>query len=227
MPTRIITVALVLFALAAACGDDEPTVGEQRADQARQAALDAGLPDDVADFLALAASNVDATYQVTYPSSEATDDVVVASSPPNLRVDVMRGDTVVRTDVATADGSFRCDRDSADAPLQCDESALRPSAPNAFDDDAIAALVASLEAGLEDFTFEVSTDSILGVPATCLTTEVRADRARPELAPAATMCVSDEGVLLRLDRAGDVLEASQYSTSLADNTFARPDAGPG
>lgn len=224
MLPRTLIAALVLIASSlAGCGDDGPTVGEQRAEQARQAGHDAGLPADVADFLALAASGVDATYQVTYPSSEATDDVVVASAPPHLRVDVVRADQVIRTELATDDGSYRCERADADSALVCESTSVVPKAPHALADSTVDALVDALRSGLADFTFEVTTEEILDVEATCLTTEVRTDRDRPELAPAATMCVSAEGVLLRLDRAGEMVEASQYSTTVADGTFVRPD----
>lgn len=185
--------------------------------------MEAGLSEEVADFLSLAASGVDATYQVTYPSSEATDDVVVASQPPRLRVDIVRDGDVIRTELATEDGSYTCERADADSDLVCETASVAPTAPHALDPSTIEALVSALRSGLEDFTFEVTTETILDVEASCLTTEIRTERARPELAPAATMCVSGEGVLLRLDRAGEMVEASQYSTSLADNTFERPD----
>lgn len=220
---RALIASLLIVTVAAGCGGDDPSVGDQRADQARQAGLDAGLPEDVADFLALAARGVDATYQVTYPSTEATDDLVIASQPPRLRVDVVRGDQVIRTELATDDGSYRCERADAESPLACESTSVVPKAPHALDQATIDALVEALRSGAEDFTFDVTTSTILDVNATCLTTEVRTDRARPELAPAATMCVSDVGVLLRLDRAGEVVEASQYTATVADNTFVRPD----
>lgn len=221
---------LVLCALAAfgviACGDD-PSVGDERADQARQAALDAGLPADVADFLATAARGVDATYQVTYPSSEASDDVVVASDPPNLRVDVVRDGEAIRTDLTTEDGSLHCERADADSPLTCRSTSVVLRVPNRFSDETVADLTDSLRGRLEDFTFEVTTEEILGVDATCLVTRVRADRDRPELSSGATMCVSDQGVLLRLDSNGETVEAREYATTVADNTFVRPDRETG
>lgn len=222
---RLLACCVAVAALAlASCGDDT-SVGDERADQARQAGIEAGLPDDVVDFLALAASGVDATYQVTYPSTEATDDVVVASQPPRLRVDIVRGEQVIRTELATDDGSFRCERADESSPLECESTTVVPQAPHALDASTVEELTESLRAGLEDFTFEITTEPILGVDATCLTTNVRAERDRPELAASATMCVSPEGVLLRLERADQVVEASQYSTTIADNTFVRPDAG--
>lgn len=208
-----------------ACGD-EPSVGDQRAEQARGAAIEAGLPSEVADFLATAARGVDATYQVTYPGAEDADDVVVASAPPQLRVDVVRDDQVIQTELATEDGSFRCTRADVDSALACDRASVVPRVPSRLDEDTVADLTESLRGRLDDFTFAVTTETILDVEATCLVTRVRAERDRPELAAGGTMCVSRDGVLLRLDRAGEMVEASQYSTSVPDDTFVRPDQTP-
>ncbi len=82
---------LALLLVLAACGSDDPVtaVGRDRADQARQAALDAGLDADVADFLALAAQGETATYQLTYPGPSDGSELVVTSRPPDRRVDLV------------------------------------------------------------------------------------------------------------------------------------------
>lgn len=211
-------------AVAVGCseGDD---VGDERAEQARTAALDAGLDDEVADFLALAARGQTATYQATYPGPDDGTDLVVANRPPDRRVDVVADEVIVQVQLSLDGQSFRCTRDpDLDAIDDCERTDALVEAPGAFGDAAMATLTESLTDRLEDFTFELQTSAIAGVEAQCLVTRVREGRERPELADGGTICVSPEGVLLRVAQGDELLEATDYSTDISDNTFVRPDA---
>src|SRR3546814_17601158 len=79
-----------------ACGGDEGTaeLGSDRADQVREAAIEAGLEPEVADVLALAARGTTATFRATYNGSDGAS-VVVSPAPPDHRFDAVVGDRAV------------------------------------------------------------------------------------------------------------------------------------
>src|SRR5690606_20753045 len=103
-----LVLALVLAAgqALAACGDDD-RVGDERAGQVRQAALDAGLDDEVADVLALAAAGATATFQVTYAGTEGAE-VMVSQQPPNRRIDVLTAGLIVQSQVVRDGVGYLC-----------------------------------------------------------------------------------------------------------------------
>ena len=76
---------LVLLALVA-CGDDG-SASDAREDQVREAAEEAGLPDEVVDVLELAARGVDGTFQVTYAGRgrHLAGDLAGAAQPAHRR----------------------------------------------------------------------------------------------------------------------------------------------
>lgn len=225
MPSARILLAIVLAVAAVAGCADGDDVGDERAEQARSAALEAGLEPDVADFLALAARGETATYQATYPGPDDGTDLVVANRPPDRRVDVVTDEVIVQVQLSLDGESFRCSRDpDADAIDECERTDAIVEAPGVFGAAAMTTLTESLTERLEDFTFELQTSPIAGVEAQCLVTRVREGRERPELADGGTICVSDEGVLLRVAQGDELLEATDYSTEIPDNTFVRPDA---
>ncbi len=151
---RRILPTLVAFALLglAACGRDGPDVADARADQARAAALDAGLDDEVADFLALAARGATATYQATYPGPDGTSEIVVANQPPDRRVDVVVDDVIVQTSLVLDGEGFDCPRDEAeDAIVECERTDALGEPPCLFTSTAIEELTASLSERTEDY----------------------------------------------------------------------------
>ena len=81
MPVRLLLAAALVVA-AAACSDDAPPT---RAEQARQLAADAGLSEEVQDWLALAAGSPAADYRVEY------GDLVVIQEDGERRVDAGAG----------------------------------------------------------------------------------------------------------------------------------------
>ena len=81
MPTRLLLAAVLLVAACGGGGDDEPA----RAEQARQLAADAGLSEEVQDWLALAAGQPEADYRVEY------GELVVTQEDGERRVDAGEG----------------------------------------------------------------------------------------------------------------------------------------
>ena len=220
---RLGIVLLVTAALTAGCGDD-PDAADERADQAREAARDAGLDDEVADFLALAGRGQLATYQVTYPGTEPGTSLVVANDPPDRRVDLVDDEVIVEVRMVLDGQAYECARDDeVDRIRSCTRTDAVVEPPGLFDDEALEQLTTALTDRREDFTFEVVRRPIAGVEASCLVTEVREGRERPELGARGEICVSPEGALLRVDQSDESLEATDYTTDVPDNTFVRPD----
>lgn len=223
-PTTLASIVLVAALTVAGCADDDD-VGDERADQARTAALDAGLDDDVADFLALAARGQTATYQATYPGPDEGTDLVVANRPPDRRVDVVADGVLLQVQLSLDGESFQCGLDAElDAIGECERTDALVESPGAFGSAAMASLTESLAERLDDFEFSLATAAIAGIEAQCLVTRIREGRERPELADGGTICVSPEGVLLRVAQGDEILEATDFTTDIADNTFVRPDA---
>ena len=213
--------------LGASCGsDDDP--GDQRAAQAREAASDAGLDDEVADFLALAGRGPVATYQVTYPGPEPGTSLVVANDPPDRRIDLVEDDVVVEVRLVLDGEAFECAREGDSEEMgRCVRTDAVVEPPGLFDEAALEELTSALGDRREDFTFQIATRPIAGVEARCLLTEIRRGRERPELGERGELCVSPEGALLRIDQGEESLEATDYTTEIPDNTFTRPDGRSG
>lgn len=221
--TGAVTAIVVGLSALAACADGTDP-GDGRADQVRAAAIDAGLDGDVADFLALASRGATATYQATYPGPAPDSSIVVANRPPDRRIDIVVGDVVTEVRIVLDGEAFRCGRNADAQRIEaCERTDAFIEAPGLFDDAALDRLTGSLVARSEDFTFRIETMPTAGVEATCLVTEIRAGRGRPDLGDRGTICVSDEGALLRVDQADESLEATDYATKIPDNTFVRPD----
>jgi hypothetical protein len=219
----LVLAVAVLVGVVTGCGDD-PDVGAERAAQARAAGLDAGLDEAVADFLALAARGQTATYQATYPGPDDGTEIVVASRPPDRRIDVVADGEVVQSQIVLGGEAFTCPRDpEADEIVACERTDAIVEPLGAFGPDAMASLASSLTDRAEDFSFEIRTSAIAGVEAQCLVTQVLEGRERAELADTGTICVSPEGALLRVAQGEESLEASEYSTNIPDGTFVRPD----
>ena len=216
------TVIGLLVALASVACGAEPTAGERRADQARELADEAGLPEDVADVLALAAGAVDPTYRVTYEDAGGGT-LTVTSGPDGRRLDVTAvepgsDEPVTRSQFALDDGVFMCTR-GADRWF-CGRDDEPPEVPGAFAEADVARTVEALRAASDDFDLRVEERDLAGVTARCLVAEGAAT---------GTLCVSPEGVPLLLERSGDDLTATAYTTDVPDDALelpADPDTAP-
>jgi len=191
----------------AACSDD-PSASDARADQLREVAEEADLPDDVTDVLVLAARGVDGTFQVTYAGDDGAS-IVMSQAPPNRRIDVVVGERVVDSRVFRDGVGYRCapPPDDPDGSLDCTRSESGLDAPGAFTEGALQTFAEDLAASADDVDLAVDARTIADTDATCL---VAGDE---------TICLSDEGAQLLVDAGGDRLAASSYTTEVPEGTF--------
>ncbi len=210
----------VLLLTCPACGDDDGGVGDERADQVRAAAREAGLPAAVADVLALAAAGPTATFQVTYAGTEGAQ-LVVSQDPPDRRVDVVSSGTIVESRVLRDGVAYRCEPDpEAPGSLTCDRAAGAIDAPGAFTPDALDRFAEQLGASRADLELTVERRTIADVEATCLITSPRTGTTVDLSGTGAeTLCVSEEGAQLLVDAGGERLVAERYSTDVPEGTF--------
>ena len=211
--------ALVALALlAAACGDDDGgAVADDRAEQVREAATEAGLPSEVADVLALAAQGPLATFQVGYAGTEGAR-LVVSQAPPDRRVDVIAAGVVVESRVLRGGVAYRCQRE--DEELRCERAAGALEQPGTFTDDALDEFAAQLAASRDALDLTVEAREVAGTDATCLVSAPKAGTPLDGTAPSTdTLCLSPEGAQLLLDAGGERLVADTYSTDVPDGTF--------
>ncbi len=221
LAARVLAPLLLLLA-AAGCGDDDDTVSEDRATQVRSAALEAGLPEDVADVLALAARGPTATFQVTYAGTEGAR-LVVSQDPPDRRVDVIAGGQVVESRVLRGGTAYRCDMEGEPPELRCARAAGSLDAPGAFTAEALAEFTEQLGDSVGAFDLTVERRAVADVEATCLVTTPKAGTPLDGTGPGAeTLCVSEEGAQLLVDAAGERLVAESYTTAVSDGTFDVP-----
>lgn len=211
----VLAAALGLMASSCGGGDD---LGSERADQVRAAALEAGLPENVADVLALAARGTTATYRITYAGTDGAE-VVVSQDPPDHRLDVVTGGVVVESRVLRDGVGYRCQLEEG-ATLDCERSEAAVDAPGAFTDVALDRFVEELADGADRFDISVEDRSIAGVDATCLVTAPKAGTPIDGEGPGVdTLCLSPEGVQLLTDAGGERVVASDYSTEVAPDAF--------
>lgn len=216
---RTLALLLALSLGAGACGDDDGgSVAEARGAQVRTAARAAGLPDEVAEVLALAAEGSLATYRVTYAGQDGAQ-VVVSQAPPDQRVDVLAAGTVVESRVLRDGIAHACRLDDA-GELRCERAAGGIDVPGAFTDDALDAFTRQLAASLDSLDLTVEARTIAGVDATCLVSAPVAGTPLDGSGPSTdTLCLSREGAQLLLDAGGERLVAHGYTTEVPDETF--------
>ena len=208
----------VLVAMAACGGNDD--VGAERAAQVREAATEAGLPDDVVDVIVLAAEGTDATFQITYEGTGGAA-LVVSQDPPNRRVDVVAGEAVVESRVFRDGIGYRCTPPSTDptGPLECQRSEGALEAPGAFTEAALDAFSRDLAESVDDLELSVERRDLAGVTATCLVAAPKAGPTDGTGAGVETLCLSPEGGQLLVDAAGERVVARTYATDVPDGTF--------
>jgi hypothetical protein len=223
---RPVAVVASLVALVT-CGSDEGTAADAartRADQARDVAREAGLSPAVQAILADAAGAVDETYTVVYRIGGAgVGRSVVVQDPPHRRIEleVATGDlTVTRLFIANDDGTFACTR--ATDRWQCQRNADAPAGlgPLALGD--VQEATQDLLDAKEDYTFTVERQQIAGVEARCLVTALKPGRQPDQRGERAVLCISPEGVPLRVEASTGALTATSYRRSAAAEAFRLP-----
>lgn len=215
--------------LVTGCGDDGGEVdatGDERAAQARQAGLDAGLDEDVADFLALLARGDTATYRVRFPGTVEGTELVVRNRPPDRRVDVVADGDVVEVRQVVDGEAFTC-TSAGDDGFDCERTDALVEPPGVFRSGALARLREALADRTADFTFVVEARTVAGAEASCLVTERRPGRDDPELGATGTICASAEGAVLLVDQGDERVEALDYGTDVDPDQLRRVDGAAG
>jgi len=212
-------------AATAACGGESgsDTLGRERSEQVRDAAVAAGLPHDVADVLALAARGTTAAYRITYPGSDGGT-IVVSQEPPNQRLDVVTGDIIVQSHVIRDGVGYECTARSTpprqDEPLECRRADAATDAPGAFTTEALAAFTEQLAESADRFDLAVEERPIAGTTATCLVAAPKAGTPIDGKGPGVdSLCLSPEGAQLLTDAGGERIVADTYSTEVPEGTF--------
>lgn len=209
-------VAAALVATAAACGPDAPDAADERAEQVRQVAIDAGLPADAAEVLAVAARGVSATFQISYPGPDGTS-LVVAQEPPNRRIDALEAGLVVESQVLVDGVAYRCELPDGGRPgdaLRCQRTSAALPGTGAFTPEALEAFADELAASLDAVDLEVEERTIAGVATTCLIATHRAGDATAD-----TICVGPDGAQLLVEVGGERRVADAYSDTVPAGTF--------
>jgi hypothetical protein len=223
----LIAVAGVAVMLASCGGGDSDAVADDRADQVRDAARDAGLSDEVADVLALAARGATATYQVTYEGADGAG-ITVSQQPPNRRVDALTEGRIVQSQVVRDGVGYTCELADGGQPgdrLDCRRTQGAIPAQGAFTDEALAAFTEELAGALDSLDLTVESRTIADVRATCLVSAPKAGTPIDGDGPGVdTICLSDDGAQLLVDSAGERVVAAAYSTDVPDGTFDVSDA---
>lgn len=222
-PSRLAAAALAGAALVVGCGDDASRgAADERAAQVRDAARDAGLDEDVAEVLALAARGSAASYQVTYPGPDGTA-VVVSQDPPDRRIDALQAGLIVESQVLVDGVTYRCtlpEGGRAGDELRCQRTSAALPGTGAFTVEALEEFTDQLAASVDQVTMAVDTRTVAGEAVTCLVAT-----PRPETVPegteasADTICVNDAGVQLLVDVGGERLVADAYSATVPKGTF--------
>jgi hypothetical protein len=226
MPVRrLLAVAVLAGAVlaGAGCGGGGSDVGDERAAQVRSAAERAGLPAEVAGVLALAARADSAAFQVAYAGDDGAR-LVVSQDPPDRRVDVVQGDVVVESRVLRGGVGYRCE--PAPGPgaepgeLSCRRAASSLEATGTFTEEALADFTEQLAASRDGLDLLVTTRTLAGVEATCLTSTPKAGTPLDGTGPGTDeLCLSKEGAQLLVDHGGQRLVADRYTTKVPKGTF--------
>lgn len=215
MPRRLLLLPLAL----AACGDDG-SVADTRAEQVREVAADAGLPDEVTEVLVLAASGTEGTFQVTYPGEGGTA-LVVSQAPPNRRIDVVTGERVAESRVFRDGVGYECTppEDDPTGALLCTRAQGALQTPGAFTAEALDAFTTDLAESLDDLDLSVEQRTIAEAEATCLVAAPKAGPTDGTGPGVETICLSAEGGQLLVDAGGERLVAEAYTTDVPEGTF--------
>jgi hypothetical protein len=203
------------------CGGSSSTarVASQRADQARRAAADAGLPRDVQDLLARAAGAAAKRFTVTYRTGDGST-AVLTQRPPRRRVDLQVGD-VTRTLIDREDGSWSCLL--ADKQWKCQKATSTPVELSPFSAGDVERTVDQLAASRATYTFRVEHRRVADTAATCLVTTLRPDAPHDATqAPLGELCLSPEGAPLVSRGGTEELVATRYRTSAPASAFTLP-----
>ena len=220
----LLALALLAPLLLLACtGDDD--LGDQRAGQLERAALDAGLDPEVAAFLGLLGRADASTWEVRYPGPIEGTELAVASRPPDRRIDVVQDGGTLESRLVLDGVTFECRRSVGATEVDtCEQVRAVSGALGTFDPEALAELIEELARTIEDYDLTIDSVALAGTEATCLRTTLRPGADAAANAETGAICAADTGVLLRVERPGETLEALAYTAEVSEDRFRRPDA---
>lgn len=229
MPSRPVVAACAAAVALLVGGCDDGTdgaasTGDRRAEQAREAAVEAGLDAEVADFVALLARGDTATYRVRFPGPAEGSELLVRNRPPDRRVDVEVDGEVVEVRQVVDGEAFTC-TPQQEGGFACERTDALVEPPGVFGSGALARFAEGLASRRDDFTFAVEDRTVAGVDARCLVTRLRPGRDDPQLGEQGTICASPQGAVLLVDQAGERVEAVAYGTDVDPDALTRVDRG--
>jgi hypothetical protein len=212
---------VVLVALSACSGHSQT-----KADQGRSIAQGAGLPKDVADFFSLAASAASATYRSTLETVDANGQplqVTTTQRPPDLRVDTFHADGSIDASINVSGRGYQCTQQANH--WNCGELGGVAAASDAqvFGPTAVQSAIDRFRQRAIDYDFKVEDRAIVGVTARCLITTRKAGHEQDTaLGASATLCISPEGAILRVEVPSGTIAATAYTTTIPDDGFRLP-----
>lgn len=216
-----VAVALAGCSARSGAGRAATAAAQVRADQARAIAQQAGLGPAVQSFLAKAAGASLVTYTVVYDQGGGQSTTVMAD-PPNRRIDVVGAGGAGSIDriIIKATTTYVCHLDGK--RWSC-VSGVDSSPPGPFAPDAISATISSLAQLSQSYDFTVTTRTLLGLRASCLTaTQMASPTTDSGVAAEAVMCIAPSGVILRVEGSGSPLQATSYRNSVPSGAFDLP-----
>lgn len=219
---RALVAAVLCAALLGACGGDDD-VGATRADQARQVAADAGLPEPVQDVLASAATSATRTFTVTYKLAVEGSTTIV-QDPPRRRIELVLGSgagVTTRVTITNKDGTFACSK-SVDA-WTCRTSTAEAAAFGPLGVGDIQRTTADLVAARKSYTFRVAPRTVAKTRTRCLITELRpGQEPDPTRGNRGVLCVAPEGVPLLIEGGQTTITATSYRPHADPDAFELP-----
>jgi hypothetical protein len=224
----VTALAPVLTSLAA-CGDDGPSVAEERKAQIREAGVAAGLDEEVIEVLELAAIGATSTFRLTF-RGDGGSTIVVSQAPPDRRVDIVIGKEVVESRVLRDGVGYACTIPTTDtsapsqrrppAELTCERQAGDVRTEGVFSTEALEDFTANLAASKDDVDVTVETRKLAGTQATCLVSAPKAGTPLTGTEPGAeTICLSSEGAQLLVDAGGQKVTATEYDSRVPKGAF--------
>jgi len=202
-------------------GDERRAAARARADQVREVMLEAGYSEEVGEVGARLAAGPGATYRAVYESTSGSETtlVTVTNDPPRRRVDIDPEAQVSRTTITEDTRTVTCT--GLDDRWTCVEGAPGPELAE-LSDAALTDAVLDLARAVEEYVVAIEEQEVAGVAGTCLVVTPRADVEDPSAAPAATVCVSRQGIPLLVERAGTRLRAVEVTDDIPSGAFDPP-----
>lgn len=198
--------------------------GGDKGDQGRAIAEQAGLPGDVAEFFALAARGLDATYRATYDTTDTAGGALQITStqrPPDVRVDTFHADGTIDASISVGGTAFQCTMTANQ--WVCGELGSPGDTGEVFGPTAVQRATDQFRRRAEDYDFRVEPRTVAGAAGRCLVTTRKPGReVDATLGASATLCVSPEGVILLAEVPSGSITATTYTTTIPPDAFTLP-----